>query len=87
VGHVFTRIQSVKRLNTDVVAFNSAAKAIMDAANIPVVDVYGLVVGHCGEGYLDCDWQQSRGVHFTGLGYNNLAKAVYTELRKLAGGL
>jgi lysophospholipase L1-like esterase/dienelactone hydrolase len=59
------------RHEKDVIQYNAAALAVMQAAGVPVHDLHGIITQEGPEKLLGGD-----GVHFTGEGYDRLAEAV-----------
>ena len=59
------------RHEKDVLQYNAAALAVMQAAGVPVHDLHGIIAEEGPEKLLGGD-----GVHFTGEGYDRLAEAV-----------
>jgi hypothetical protein len=63
---------SPNRLNSDVVDYNTAAKATVKKwPTVRACDLYTFIVAHCGNNYTSCDWQ-SQPPHFPGH-YDKLA--------------
>jgi len=65
------------RRNADVLAYNAAAREIVDAAGIPVNDLYAVIA----EAGLD-DALREDGVHMTDRGYQRLGEAVAAAVRR-----
>ena len=77
-----------KRMLGDTVVeqLNVKARAIMDAHAIPVLDLYALVVAHCGPvPYADCDWCRRHpcSYHYDAAGMDAQAIAVANAVEGL----
>jgi lysophospholipase L1-like esterase len=74
---------SPPRAQDDVPLYNAAAKEVMDAAGIPIIDVYAFVIQKCGGAhYTSCaPFQQAKGVHFSGPGYEAMAEFIRDSIR------
>jgi len=74
------RHQAVKefdRYNADVIEYNAVVRAVVDAAELAVIDLYGAAVGLGLEGALGPD-----GVHFVEAAYKGLGKVVADGIRE-----
>jgi len=71
------------RSQDDVPTYNAAAKEVMDALNIPIIDVYAFVIEQCGdEHYTSCPgFQKDGNVHFEGAGYTKMAEFIYNSIQ------
>jgi acyl-CoA thioesterase-1 len=63
------------RKNSDVIAYNLAAKRIMDENGIPINDLYAVALSRLGE------IQRPANVHYTDPGYEMLAERVAASIR------
>jgi len=66
------------RFNADIDAYNAAARAIADKADIPVIELHDVAVGLRLETMLEKD-----GVHFTDEGYEQLGGVLAAGLREM----
>eukprot|EP00037_Helgoeca_nana_P034763 m.422693 g.422693 ORF g.422693 m.422693 type:complete len:396 (-) comp38443_c0_seq1:173-1360(-) len=68
-------------IDTDVVAYNTAASAIALAAGAEVLDLHAVVTSACGgEGYTTCAVQEVDNPHFVDAGWQLLAEAVSKKI-------
>lgn len=72
---------SLGRTNANVVLYNQQAASSLPAG-VPLDDLYGAVVGHCGENYKTCDWQLPANVHYEPIGREALAEHVVSTVMK-----
>lgn len=66
---------SPRRKNGDVIAYNAAARAIVSARRVAIVDLYTAAASHLRE------WQRPANVHFTSAGSESLGRHVAAAIR------
>jgi hypothetical protein len=71
--------------NMVVEQLNAIALELMQAAAIPILDLYSLVVQHCGKVYTDCDWCRMSpcSYHYNSPGMEAQSEAVAAAIRTM----
>jgi lysophospholipase L1-like esterase len=65
-----------QRLQSDVIAYNSAAAQFASALKLKTCDLFAAVTAVCGKNYSVCPLQKPSGIHFEAAGWKLLASTV-----------
>lgn len=81
-------VTSLGRTYANAIAYNAAALAVLQGAfgsSLPVIDLWGAVIGSCGALYTSCPLQLPANVHFTPAGQQFLGEAMAAAILTALG--